>query len=443
MTASVFISYSSKDREVAGSVCDALERRGFKCWISSRDIRPGENFQQAIVKAIRSARVMVLVFTTNANSSNEIMKEVALAGQNQLVVIPVRVEDVLPNDAFAYEFATRQWVDLFDDWEKSLASLAAQLTATIHEPGTPPPVPSAPVPSPPPAPVPPAAVAAPAPRSRLAIYLGGAVALLAVGAAAAVFLSPKPRMTVAPTGPAPVAAAPAAVPQEPPVPQIAAAPVAPVASPPPKPMPVPAPSPPPPSHPPPQAQPSPASAPAASPPPPRPAVAPITGAAAIRQASWRLGETLSRAVLLFGSGASQYQVDQALSQARTLADGLGVSFRALPDRTAAGGDTHGEAMRYLAASGALAGELADTHSHDDKTLFELAMRTNVVAETYEPGKDLLAAHFIRTHAEDLGLPTQIWMPVVRSIDGKKPPDEVKSAIVRMHQEVAAYLSNQR
>ncbi|HLY55141.1 MAG TPA: toll/interleukin-1 receptor domain-containing protein [Stellaceae bacterium] len=127
MAAHVFISYSSKDAKVAGTVCEALERRGLKCWISSRNIEPGQNFQQAIVRAIRAARVMVLVFTTNANNSNEIMKEVALAGQYQLMVIPVRVEDVLPNDAFAYEFATRQWIDLFQDWERSIERLAQQI----------------------------------------------------------------------------------------------------------------------------------------------------------------------------------------------------------------------------------------------------------------------------------------------------------------------------
>ncbi len=153
MTAHVFISYSSKDRQVATTVCDALERRGMKCWISSRDIQPGENFQQAIVRAIRAARVMVLVFTTNANNSNEIMKEVALAGQFSLVVIPVRVEDVLPNDAFAYEFATRQWVDLFDDWERSIERLATQIIQTL--PPEPAPVPEPPVPEPPPPPPPP------------------------------------------------------------------------------------------------------------------------------------------------------------------------------------------------------------------------------------------------------------------------------------------------
>jgi formylglycine-generating enzyme required for sulfatase activity len=131
MTAAVFISYASKDRKVASSLCDALENRGFPCWVAPRDVRPGENFQEAIVQAIRQAKVMVLVFSGNANNSVEVTKELALASQHRLVVIPVRVEDVVPSDAFAYEFATRQWIDLFDGWEQAVARLSKQVESVL------------------------------------------------------------------------------------------------------------------------------------------------------------------------------------------------------------------------------------------------------------------------------------------------------------------------
>jgi hypothetical protein len=132
IAASIFISYASKDRAAAHTICDALEHRGFDCWIADRDIGPGENFQVSIVHAIRSAKVMILVFSANAANSEEIKKEVVLAGQSRLVVIPVRVEDVTPDEAFAYEMATRQWVDLFDDWEHSIQRLVHQLEAVAH-----------------------------------------------------------------------------------------------------------------------------------------------------------------------------------------------------------------------------------------------------------------------------------------------------------------------
>ena len=133
MDPEIFITYSSKDQKVAGIICTALENRGLTCWISSRDVKPGQNFQEQIVRAIRAAKIMVLVFTANANNSNEIKKELALASQNNLVVIPVRIEDVTPNEAFAYEFATRQWIDLFGDWENSVAHLVELIAGSIDD----------------------------------------------------------------------------------------------------------------------------------------------------------------------------------------------------------------------------------------------------------------------------------------------------------------------
>ncbi|HET9159997.1 MAG TPA: toll/interleukin-1 receptor domain-containing protein [Caulobacteraceae bacterium] len=133
MTANIFISFASKDVKMAMTLCTALENRGYKCWISARDIQPGENFQIAIVQAIRHAKIMLLVFTQNSNSSEEMTKELALASQQKMIVIPLRVEDVTPSDAFAYEFATRQWIDFFADWEFAIEQLSRRIANALRE----------------------------------------------------------------------------------------------------------------------------------------------------------------------------------------------------------------------------------------------------------------------------------------------------------------------
>jgi hypothetical protein len=131
MQKKVFISCSSKDARIASSICHALETRGQTCWISSRDVTPGENYQGAIVRAITDAGAMVMVFSTNADNSEEIKKELALASQSNLIVIPVRAEDVLPSEDFRYELATRQWIDLFDDWEQAIETLGRKIDGVI------------------------------------------------------------------------------------------------------------------------------------------------------------------------------------------------------------------------------------------------------------------------------------------------------------------------
>jgi hypothetical protein len=119
MGALVFISHSSQDHEVAVRVCEDLERHGLGCWLASRDVGPGENFQEAIVTAIK--------------------KEIALASHYHLAVIPVRVEDVLPTGAFLYELSTRQWIDAFDDWDRAMSRLADQIGGMAHGPAAAPP----------------------------------------------------------------------------------------------------------------------------------------------------------------------------------------------------------------------------------------------------------------------------------------------------------------
>jgi len=123
----VFISYASADRTEALKVCEAIERRGTQCWISLRDVPPGANYQEAIVQSLRTARAAVLVFSDAANTSSEIKKELSLASRYQVPVIALRLKDVEPSDAFAYELSTRQWINAFEGWEKSIDTLIGRI----------------------------------------------------------------------------------------------------------------------------------------------------------------------------------------------------------------------------------------------------------------------------------------------------------------------------
>ena len=258
----IFISYSSKDQKSAEAICTAIEHRGFPCWISSRDVGPGENFQSQIVHAIRNAKIMVLVFSSNANNSEEIKKELVLAGQSRLVVIPVRVEDVTPDDAFAYEFATRQWIDVFGDWEHAIQRVIHQIEGIVGDAAGKPAVaaasdekPEEKKPEIPPR-APPAASTAAKGKTPVAALLGAAAAVIVILAGVLAWqLWPKGGQApahiataTAPIAPAKPETPPIAIP---PAPAIAAnppspppaTPAAPAAAPAPAPQPAPAPPP--------------------------------------------------------------------------------------------------------------------------------------------------------------------------------------------------------
>jgi TIR domain len=113
MAHDVFVSYSSKDKTVADAVCATLERRGIRCWIAPRDILPGLDWGAAIVDAIGSSRVMVLVFSGNANKSPQIKREVERAVSKGVTIVPFRIEDVPLGKTFEYFISTAHWFDAF------------------------------------------------------------------------------------------------------------------------------------------------------------------------------------------------------------------------------------------------------------------------------------------------------------------------------------------
>ncbi len=125
----VFISFSSKDNKLALKIYDRLNQRGIKSWISAKDIPPGADYQSAIVKAIEEAEIVVLVFSAQAAGSNEILKELSLASKKK--IIPARIEDIEPQDAFKYQLSNRQFIDLFDDFERNLDELIDKVISIL------------------------------------------------------------------------------------------------------------------------------------------------------------------------------------------------------------------------------------------------------------------------------------------------------------------------
>ena len=131
MTFDVFISYASKDKTVADAVCARLETAGIRCWIAPRDIMAGTSYGESIIEAIHNATVMVLVFSSNANSSGHIPKEVERAMSAGVAILPFRIEDVMPAKSLDYFIGSVHWLDaLTQPMEKHLGVRLNQAAPT-------------------------------------------------------------------------------------------------------------------------------------------------------------------------------------------------------------------------------------------------------------------------------------------------------------------------
>lgn len=112
MTHAVFVSYAEKDISVAEAVVAGLENKGVTCWIAPRDIPPGDSFVAAVVSAIKSSKIMVVILSGNSNDK-QVVKQVEIAVADNLTLIPFRIEDISPSGAMAYLLNTEHWLDAF------------------------------------------------------------------------------------------------------------------------------------------------------------------------------------------------------------------------------------------------------------------------------------------------------------------------------------------
>jgi TolB-like protein len=136
MDSKVFISHSSNDKAIANLICSHLETAGITCWIAPRDIKPGSDWTEGIIQGIDSCRVFVLVFSENANVSEHVRREVAKAFELRLAVIPLRIENAVPNGSLAYFLGTVHWLDaIAPPTEKHLDALAERVQQLLTTDG--------------------------------------------------------------------------------------------------------------------------------------------------------------------------------------------------------------------------------------------------------------------------------------------------------------------
>ncbi|HEV3167510.1 MAG TPA: toll/interleukin-1 receptor domain-containing protein [Isosphaeraceae bacterium] len=111
MARDVFISYSKHNQAIADAVCHHLEAAGVRCWIAPRDIPPGGAWASWIIEAIRQSRILVVVFSSHANASRQVMREVERAVHYGVAILPFRVEDVTPQGDLEYYLSAVHWLD--------------------------------------------------------------------------------------------------------------------------------------------------------------------------------------------------------------------------------------------------------------------------------------------------------------------------------------------
>ena len=91
--ADVFISYKAEEFNDANWIRTVLETNGLSCWMAPASIPGGSSYAAEIPKAIRAAKVFVLVLSEKCQLSRWVPRELDQAINEGKTILPFMLEN--------------------------------------------------------------------------------------------------------------------------------------------------------------------------------------------------------------------------------------------------------------------------------------------------------------------------------------------------------------
>ncbi len=108
--ADIFISYSSHDRPSALALVTKLRDAGYDVWIDQHQLNAATRWSKEIVHAINNCKIFAVLLSPSSLKSENVRKELSLAGERHKQLLPIFIEKVALPDEFAYHLTGLQRV---------------------------------------------------------------------------------------------------------------------------------------------------------------------------------------------------------------------------------------------------------------------------------------------------------------------------------------------
>lgn len=108
---SAFLSHASKDAALAQQLCALLEAKGVRCWIAPRDVQPGCSYPDEIVRGIEECSSLLLLATSNAIASHNVLNEVEQAHKRRKTILTVMVGKPGISRDLDYYISRLHWIE--------------------------------------------------------------------------------------------------------------------------------------------------------------------------------------------------------------------------------------------------------------------------------------------------------------------------------------------
>jgi hypothetical protein len=111
----LFISYSRKDKRIVDVICDQLKNDGFEVWFDESSIQGGDLWRRKIEDGIKEAKAFILMVSKNSTNSNYVIKELGLAVQSDIPIIPVSVKKIQPSEISNIDLVGIQIINFYSN----------------------------------------------------------------------------------------------------------------------------------------------------------------------------------------------------------------------------------------------------------------------------------------------------------------------------------------
>jgi hypothetical protein len=137
----IIISYNKDQKNTARKLVSHLESKGYSCWLDPRDVEPGTDKIEAFKNAVEKAKLVILIFSTLADKSDDIIIQYDLAFDNDIPIIPFVVSDVEITVSMQHFLNTHDWINAhdatFDEAVSNLIDLIENDEETVIEKSSP------------------------------------------------------------------------------------------------------------------------------------------------------------------------------------------------------------------------------------------------------------------------------------------------------------------
>jgi hypothetical protein len=88
----VFFSYARADRASVDTLVNRVVEAGYRVWLDRRDVPPGQDFVDAMLKAVRESAAFVVMLSPKAVESSYVAQELSAAADAAVPLFPVEIQ---------------------------------------------------------------------------------------------------------------------------------------------------------------------------------------------------------------------------------------------------------------------------------------------------------------------------------------------------------------